>query len=80
MCSANDHPPYDIPHCDGTTEAFRAGGYGIEEVPCRQSVALVSFRDYAGVTRWSCVRHITDVRRRYGTAEPEPDWLHEGVR
>jgi hypothetical protein len=82
MCSMNDHPPYEdtVPTCDGTTERFRAGGFGIEEVPCSQRVALVSFSDFAGLTRYACVRHVTDVQRRYGRMEQSPEWLHETVR
>ena len=85
MCSRHqgDAPPYDLtatgPTCDGTTEAFRAGGWGIEDVPCTQSVALVSWRDYQGITRRSCVRHVRETQRRYGIAEEAPGWLHEEV-
>ena len=84
MCSQNDHPPYDliatVPTCDGTTEAFRAGGYGIEQVPCTQSVGLVSWLDYSGQIRRSCVRHVRETQRRYGVMEEAPGWLHEEVR
>jgi hypothetical protein len=79
MCSQNDHPPYDPPTCDGVTEAFRAGGWGIEDVPCTQQVGLVSWRDYSGQTRRSCVRHVRETQRRYGVMEENPGWLHEEV-
>ena len=83
MCGQGDAPPYDliatVPHCDGSTEAIRSNGWGIEDVPCTQSVALVSWRDYQGQVRRACVRHVRETQRRYGIAEPEPGWLHEEV-
>ena len=69
--------------CDARTHRTRVapGGYGLERLPCGQKVGLRSFTDRNGETRRYCALegHRYDVERRYGVAEPEPEWLPEGA-
>lgn len=65
--------------CDAGTVGFElsASGYGMDRIPCRQSVGLRSFIDMKGETRHYCSAegHRHQAIRRYGEAQPpEPDW------
>jgi acyl CoA:acetate/3-ketoacid CoA transferase alpha subunit len=83
MCGReSDAPPYDltatVPRCDAFLERVRAGGYGLELVPCQAQRGLVIVEDAAGVYRRACpaVGHLANVIRRFGTPEPaEPEWV-----
>ena len=67
-----------VPTCDALTmvERVKAGGWGIERIPCTQTRGLSAFKDFNGQTRRACGAwgHAQDAMRRYGVMEPEPDW------